>query len=121
DMGFADPDEVVGKSDDDATWKASAEAYRNDDRDVMASGQAKLNYEEAMVLADGRRGWLRTSKLPVRGLDGSVTGMIGTYEDITERKQLEQQLQHAQRLESIGTLAAGMAHEINNPLTYVTG
>ena len=121
DMGFADPDDVVGKTDDDATWKASAELYRSDDRAVVRSGKAKLNYEEPMQLADGRPGWLRTSKVPIRGRDGNVTGLIGTYEDVTERKLLEQQLQHAKRLESIGTLAAGMAHEINNPLTYVTG
>jgi PAS domain S-box-containing protein len=121
DMGFAQPSDVVGKTDDDATWKASAELYRRDDGEVIRSGEARLNYEEPMELADGRKGWLRTSKIPVRGRDGSVVGLIGTYEDITERKRLEAQHQHAQRLQSIGTLAAGMAHEINNPLTYVTG
>jgi PAS domain S-box-containing protein len=121
DMGFADPDDVVGKTDDDATWKASAELYRRDDREVMRSARARLNYEEPMEFADGRKGWLCTSKIPLRGRDGSVVGLIGTYEDITERKRLQAQHQHAQRLQSIGTLAAGMAHEINNPLTYVTG
>ena len=121
DMGFVTADEVVGKTDHDASWKATAELYRSDDRAVVQSGRAKLNYEEPMLFSDGRRGWLTTSKVPLRGRDGSVTGLIGTYEDITERKRLEAQLQHAKRLESIGTLAAGMAHEINNPLTYVTG
>jgi PAS domain S-box-containing protein len=121
DMGFADPDDVVGKTDDDAIWKASAELYRRDDREVMRVAKARLNYEEPMEFANGRKGWLCTSKIPLRGREGSVVGLIGTYEDITERKRLEAQHQHAQRLQSIGTLAAGMAHEINNPLTYVTG
>ncbi len=121
DMGFADPNDVVGKTDDDATWKASADLYRRDDREVIRSGEARLNYEEPMEFADGRKGWLRTSKIPLRGRDGGVVGLIGTYEDITEHRRLEAQHQHAQRLQSIGTLAAGMAHEINNPLTYVTG
>ena len=121
DMGFDDPDEVIGKTDYDASWKASAELYRADDNAVVTSGQSKLNYEEPMLHPDGRQGWLRTSKVPLRGRDGNVTGIIGTYEDITERRLLQQQLMHAQRLESIGTLAAGMAHEINNPLTYLIG
>ncbi len=121
DMGFQDPNDVIGKTDFDATWKASADLYRSDDRAVVLSGQSKLNYEEPMLSEDGRQGWLRTSKVPLRGRDGNVTGIIGTYEDITEAKRLERQLTHAQRLESVGTLAAGMAHEINNPLAYVIG
>ena len=120
DMGFDDPNDVVGRTDYDASWKASAELYRADDRRVISSGETRLSYEEPMDL-DGRSIWLRTSKVPLRGRDGEVSGLLGTYEDITERKRLEEQLAHAQRLESIGTLAAGMAHEINNPLTYVIG
>ena len=120
DMGFSSPAEVVGKTDDDATWRASAESYRSDDREVVRTGEARLNYEEQMIFPDGRRGVLCTSKIPLRGRDGSVTGLLGTYEDITERRRLEQRRQHSSRLESIGTLAAGMAHEINNPLAYVT-
>lgn len=118
DMGFSDPSEVVGKTDYDASWSKSAEHFRADDAEVIASGETKLTYEEPMQ-RDGRAVWLRTSKVPLLARDGSVAGVLGTYEDISERKELEQKLAHAQRLESIGTLAAGMAHEINNPLTYV--
>jgi signal transduction histidine kinase len=57
--------------------------------------------------------------LPLRDRDGSVIGVIGTYEDITERKRLETDLRHAQKLEAVGQLAAGIAHEINTPIQFV--
>ena len=53
--------------------------------------------------------------------DGQVTGLRSTIYDITERKKTEEQIQEAGRLASLGELAAGVAHEINNPLTEVVG
>ncbi len=118
DMGFLNPEDVIGKTDDDAAWKESAALYRADDRGVVESGNSRLAYDEPME-RDGQTMWLRTSKVALRGRDGKVSGVLGVYEDITAYKQLEERLTHAQRLESVGTLAAGMAHEINNPLAYV--
>ena len=54
------------------------------------------------------------------GRRGVVLGGIGIVEDVTERKRIEGRLSRADRMASIGTLAAGVAHEINNPLVYVT-
>ncbi len=56
---------------------------------------------------------------PLRDAAGTITGTIGVALDITERKTMEAKLIQAERLASMGTLAAGVAHEINNPLTYV--
>ena len=56
---------------------------------------------------------------PLRDASGEITGAIGVALDITERKKMEAKLIQAERLASMGTLAAGVAHEINNPLTYV--
>ena len=56
---------------------------------------------------------------PLRDASGEITGAIGVALDITDRKQMEAKLTQAERLASMGTLAAGVAHEINNPLTYV--
>jgi signal transduction histidine kinase len=57
---------------------------------------------------------------PIIGNDGQVVGYLGSHRDITEQKALEQQLTHAQKMESIGTLAAGIAHEVGNPLASIS-
>ncbi|MGB3223444.1 MAG: PocR ligand-binding domain-containing protein [Desulforhopalus sp.] len=56
---------------------------------------------------------------PVKNDDGTVVNFVAVKKDITKEIELETQLQQAQKLESLGTLAAGMAHEINTPVQYV--
>jgi PAS domain S-box-containing protein len=86
DCGYDDPAELVGKTDFETASAPTAEAYRADDLQVMASGQPKLDYEEPQVKPDGSPAWLRTSKVPLRDEEGRVIGVLGTYEDVTERK-----------------------------------
>jgi signal transduction histidine kinase len=57
---------------------------------------------------------------PIVDGEGKVVGFLGAHRDITEQKMLEQQLVRSQRMESIGTLAAGIAHEVGNPLTSIS-
>jgi len=57
---------------------------------------------------------------PIMDMEGRVVGYLGSHRDITEQKALEQQLMHSQKMESIGTLAAGIAHEVGNPLTSIS-
>jgi PAS domain S-box-containing protein len=57
---------------------------------------------------------------PIMDMEGKVVGYLGSHRDITEQKALEQQLMHSQKMESIGTLAAGIAHEVGNPLTSIS-
>lgn len=57
---------------------------------------------------------------PIVDAEGKVIGFLGAHRDITEQKILEQQLVRSQKMESIGTLAAGIAHEVGNPLTAIS-
>ena len=64
---------------------------------------------------------LRFVAARVRDPEGNLMGAIETVEDVTEKEELEKQLQHAQKMQAVGTLAAGMAHEFNNILAAIQG
>lgn len=75
--------------------------------------------EYRIIRPDGTIRWIRDRAFPVKNEVGDVYRVVGVAEDITERKKLEQQFLRAQRMESIGTLAGGIAHDLNNVLTPV--
>jgi two-component system sensor histidine kinase/response regulator len=88
DAGKAATAEVIGCSDRDLGWAAQADLYRADDEAVMDSGLPRLFYEEPQTAPDGRLLWLRTSKVPLRNEGGEVIGVLGVYEDFTERREM---------------------------------
>ncbi len=95
--GLKSAEEIVGKTDLDLPWKnTEAPGYRAVDRAVMESGTPKINYEETQRTADGRTMDVRTSKIPLRSPEGEVIGVLGAFEDITERKRAEQRLAEAE-------------------------
>jgi two-component system, cell cycle sensor histidine kinase and response regulator CckA len=116
DGGLSSPDEIIGKTALDMPWANRAAFYHSDDREVMESDLPKLNIEEPLLRADGTHRWLLTNKIPMHDTAGKVIGVLTTYEDITERKQMEQYMLHTERLAAMGRLAAALAHEVNNPL-----
>ncbi|HZR78577.1 MAG TPA: PAS domain S-box protein, partial [Chthoniobacterales bacterium] len=91
DAGFNDPKDIIGKNDYQMGWRDNADLYRRDDREVIESGCAKLLIEEPQTTPEGNIITLLTSKVPLRDSKGEISGVIGAYLDITERKRMEAQ------------------------------
>jgi PAS domain S-box-containing protein len=89
DAGLNSPEEIIGKSDFDMVWKEQAALYRHDDNEVIKSGKQKLNYEEPQTTPDGSKIILKTSKIPLKDINNETIGVLGAYEDITEKKKIE--------------------------------
>ena len=103
--GLASADDVIGKTDYDLSSAEQAEMYRQDDSQVMETGIARLNYEEPQIAPDGSERWLQTSKIPLRDVEGNIRGVLGMYEDITDRKQASRALErlYERRSEQVRT------------------
>ena len=88
---------------------------------VQGGGRDKYVIECRVQPRAGKIAWIQGNAFAMRADDGQPTGYVGTVEDITERKELEQQLRQAQKVEAVGRLAGGIAHDFNNILTAVLG
>lgn len=134
-MGVTESDSVVGMTDFDVpTFRpAQAECFVTTDREVMDSNQPKYAIEEFMTLPNGSTIWLETNKVPMHDTDGNVSGVLGTWEDVTEHKwaseglragherlaKLSQQLLAAQESER-RQVARELHDEIGQMLTAVS-
>jgi PAS domain S-box-containing protein len=111
---------------DDARWMAlvhpdDRERALADLEDHVAGRRPVFTSEYRLPAPDGSWRWVQLSgRATARGPDGRATHLAGTITDVTEAKSLQDRLRHADRLAGVGTLAAGVAHEVNNPLAYVS-
>ncbi|MEL7640076.1 MAG: ATP-binding protein [Solidesulfovibrio sp.] len=119
--------EMLGAPLADVIGRHLVERIRPEDRprfaealDSRCKGQAEP-YEMILSRADGRPLRVLASPSPIIGRDGDYQGSLEVFTDVTRLRQLEAQLATSKRLEAIGHLAGGVAHEINTPLQYVTG
>lgn len=94
--------ELIGKDDFEMPWAEQAELYRADDRLVIDSGIPKLFFEEPQTTPSGEQIWLSTSKVPLYNQNHTIIGLLGIYQDITDRKKSENALiESEQRLDTI--------------------
>lgn len=115
---------VLGRDDRAIFPPAEAEALMAEDRRIMEGGEV-ATLEERLTTPEGLRVF-QAIKGPLRASDGRFIGLFGIARDITDRireeearRRLEAEVQHAQRLESLGRLASGVAHDMNNVLAAV--
>lgn len=84
-----EPEEMIGKSDFDMPWASGepygARWYQECDREVMESGIPQYGIKEKLTMPDGINMWIETNKVPLRDFKGDVIGILGTFQDVTER------------------------------------
>jgi PAS domain S-box-containing protein len=114
-----DKKDIVGRKNDDLFLKNQAALYTREDKEILETGT--LLIKENRIAGSKGLTWLHVVKIPVSGTKDQIRGLVCSGRDITQLKAIQEQLTHAQKMESVGRLAAGVAHEINTPLGIILG
>ena len=116
-LGYASPEEVLSLRVEDVLHPDEIDAYRQRVPRMLAHRERFPMRELRLLRKDGETITTELATIPI-DYEGSPA-ILAVVRDITERKALEARLAQADRMATVGTLAAGVAHEINNPLAYV--
>ncbi|HPF32108.1 MAG TPA: PAS domain S-box protein, partial [Candidatus Sabulitectum sp.] len=115
------PEEVIGKT--------TRIIYRNDE-EYLEQGKLRYNplacqkwepYEIHHVRKDGTVFITETVGTPVRNARGEVVGLLGVVRDVSAQRQMQERIRHMEKMESVGRLAGGVAHDFNNMLNVILG
>jgi len=120
--------DIVGKAEYDFVDKELADFFRELDCNAMDTERPSSAEKWITFADDGHRALLNITKIPMHATDGTFIGVLGIGRDLTnlrqaenERAALQNQLHQVQKIESIGVLAGGVAHDFNNMLGAITG
>ncbi len=89
-------EEIFGKTDFEVYPKEIAERYFEDDRRVIENGESIIAKEECLADVNGKEHWVLTTKVPLRGSDGSVNGLVGVGFDVTEKRVVDEALKRSE-------------------------
>ncbi|MFO7727075.1 MAG: ATP-binding protein [Desulfonatronovibrio sp.] len=112
-------EEIIGKTDFEIFSEHQADQNYHEDMQILISGQP-VSKEITFNRTEGQK-WLHVIKVPVYDQDGSIIGILLTARDISMLKKYQEQLIQSQKMEDLGRLAGGVAHEINTPLGIILG
>jgi diguanylate cyclase (GGDEF)-like protein/PAS domain S-box-containing protein len=119
--GLSRNEDVLGKTDDEFPWSHNAVRIRVDDHEIVSTDESRLNREEYLDRSDGSRQWFLINKAPLHDRAGSIIGVLGTIEDISERKrdELAMQLQARALEASINAIAIVARTSGEDQIEYV--
>ncbi len=125
-IGCANEAEVLGKTDIELFPGEIGERGYNDDRKIIKTGKAVFDLEEEFINDKGVKRWLQTTKIPLHDKEGNITGLVGIGHDITERKQIIEELIRAKdKAEESDKLKTAflhnISHEIRTPMNAIVG
>lgn len=112
-------DDAMGKTDYELFDKTIADAFQFNDKAVITAGHA-IESEEQAPLDDGLHTYV-SIKFPLLNENNEIYAICGISTDVTERRQQQEQLQRSQKMEALGKLTGGIAHDYNNILGIVLG
>jgi PAS domain S-box-containing protein len=113
--------EVIGKSVREIMQSQDADLIEIQDTQTLASGKPYEIYESTLNTRKLGQRLVRTKRLPVPDENGAPKYLLAFSEDITDQRQVEDQLRHAQKMEALGHLTGGLAHDFNNLLAIIIG